>query len=234
MSERASLLTGIQKIPGAPCASRFGVQIKSLVLANQLRPGQPIVIDRLAAELGVSHTPVREALAMLEHDGWVTMRPYENPRVALIDASYVREAWQMRVLLEGWGINRATISLAADALDEMESRLATARSEARQSRFDTHLKTDLALHEMILRAAGNRLYVRMAQLVNDQSIRARALVEAIASTDDVLQIIDEHCAIVEALRSRDPDRAHQCLLDHLEAGKQRTLAALETIQAGEP
>ena len=234
MSDSASLLTGVQRIPRGPLREQVRVQIKNLVLANRLRPGQPIVIDRLASELGVSHTPVREALAMLEHDGWVTMRPYENPRVAPIDASYVREAWEMRVLLEGWGINRATHTLSDKALDEMEQRLATARQEARQSRFDTHLQTDMALHEMILRAAGNKLYERMAQLVSDQSIRARSLVEAIASVDDVLQIIDEHCAIVAALRSREADRAHQCLIDHLRAGKQRTLSALETIQTGEP
>jgi DNA-binding GntR family transcriptional regulator len=233
VSDSTSPLVRVQKIPRGPLREQVRVQIKGLILANQLRPGQPIVIDRLARELGVSHTPVREALAMLEHNGWVTMRPYENPRVALVDARYVREAWEMRVLLEGWGINRATHTLTDEALDEMDRKLDAARQEARRSHFETHLQADIDLHGMILRAAGNKLYQRMAQLVNDQSIRARSLVEAIASAGEVLQIIDEHCALVEALRSRDAELAHQRLISHLEAGRQRTLAALKAMQVSE-
>lgn len=233
MSESVSPLAGIQKIARGPLREQVRVQIKNLILANELRPGQAIVIDRLARELGVSHTPVREALAMLEHNGWVTMRPYENPRVALIDAQYVQEAWEMRFLLEGWGINRATRVLTDESLDEMTRRLAKARLEAKWSRFDTHLRTDMDLHGMILEAAGNKLYERLAHLVNEQSIRVRSLVEAIASVDEVLQIIDEHCALLRALQSRDPELAHQSLIDHLEAGRQRTLAALRAIQTGD-
>ena len=161
-------LVGIQKIPRGPLREQVRIQIKNLILANSLRPGQPVVIDRLASELGVSHTPVREALAMLGHDGWVTMKPYENPRVALIDARYVREAWDMRVLLEGWGINRATEALSDEALDEMDRKLRTARQDAQQSHFEAHLQSDEELHGLILRAAGNKLYERLAKLVSDQ------------------------------------------------------------------
>lgn len=234
MTSTVSLLGGIKKIPRGPLREQVRVQIKDLILSNQIRPGQPIVIDRLANELGVSHTPVREALVMLEHDGLVTMRPYENPRVAVVDATYVCEAWDMRTLLEGWGINRATPALSDKALDEMEQMLDRARQEALQSRFEVHMETDMALHGMILRAAGSKLYERLAQLVSDQSIRARSLVETIATSQEVLQIIDEHCGLLDALRSRDPDRAHQCLIDHLQASRERTLAALQTMQTSEP
>ena len=226
-------LDGIQKISRGPLREQVRIQIKKLILANRLRPGQPIVIDRLSSELGVSHTPVREALAMLGHDGWVTMKPYENPRVALVDARYVREAWDMRVLLEGWGITRATVALTDEALDEMDRKLNAARQEAEQSRFETHLHSDMELHGLILRAAGNKLYERLAQLVSDQSIRARSLVESIASVSEVLQIIDEHDSVVAALRSRDPELARKRLVGHLEAGRQRTLAALEKMEAGQ-
>jgi DNA-binding GntR family transcriptional regulator len=229
-NNRTPQLLGIQKISRGPLREQVRIQIKNLILANKLRPGQPVVIDRLAHELGVSHTPVREALAMLGHDGWVTMRPYENPRVAMIDTRYVQEAWDMRVLLEGWGINRATANLADEALEEMERELQEARREAEQSRFELHMQSDMDLHGMVLRAAGNKLYERLAQLVSDQSIRARSLVEAIASAEEVLGIIDEHDALVAALQSRDPELAHQRLIEHLEAGRERTLVALETMQ----
>lgn len=231
MTESESAIEGVQKIQRGPLREQVRDQIKQLILTNRLRPGQPIVIDRLASELGVSHTPVREALAMLQHDGLVRMRPYENPRVAQIEASDVREAWEMRLLLEGWAVDKVALTLPDGALDEMAKMLECARQDAEQSRYDTHLQSDIAMHGMILRATDNTLFERLAQLVSDQSIRIRSLVEAIAPAEEVLAIIDEHCAILQALRARDPDLAYERLTAHLKGGMQRTLAALEQIQA---
>lgn len=227
------MLTGIEKVQRGSLREQIQAQIKKLILTNRLLPGQSIVIDRLASELGVSHTPVREALAMLAHEGLVRMKPYDNPRVTEIDASDVREAWEMRLLLEGWAIGKATLSLSEDALDKIGRSLECARQDAQQSRYDAHLEADIAMHEMILQSTDNRLFGRLAQLVSDQSFRIRSLVEAIARTEQVLGIIDEHCAILEALRARDPELARERLVSHLEAGVQRTLAALEIMTAEE-
>jgi len=233
MDESRTMPPGVEKIHRGPLREQVRDQIKQLILTNQFRPGQPIVIDRLASELGVSHTPVREALAMLQHDGLVVMRPYENPRVAEIEASDVREAWEMRLLLEGWAINDAALNLPEDALEGIADALACARRDAGESRYDSHLESDFALHEMILQATGNRLFERLAQLVNDQSVRIRWLVETIAPAEEVLVMIDEHCGIVQALRARDQELAYERLIAHLEGGRERTLRALETISENE-
>jgi DNA-binding GntR family transcriptional regulator len=229
MDDSRYALPGVEKIQRGPLREQVRAQIRQLILTNRLRAGQPIVIDRLASELGVSHTPVREALAMLQHDGLVVMRPYENPRVAGIEASDVREAWDMRLLLEGWAIKEAALRLPEDALDRVSASLASARADAEESRYDGHLKSDFALHEMILQATQNRLFERLAQLVNDQSVRIRWLVETIATVEEVLLIIDEHCAIAQALRARDSELAYERLVAHLKGGKERTLRALEAL-----
>jgi DNA-binding GntR family transcriptional regulator len=210
------------------------MQIKQLILTNRLRPGQSIVIDRLASDLGVSHTPVREALAMLQHDGLVIMRPYGNPQVAPIDNTDVRDAWEMRLLLEGWAIEQATTTILDEDLDRLEASLADARQDALRSNYDSHLESDVAMHNLIMRAADNKLFDRLAQLVSDQSVRIRSLVEAIASAEEVLIIIDEHCAILEAWRMRDVEQTRERLLAHLEAGMKRTLDALEKMEHNEP
>ena len=231
MDETRHALPGVEKIQRGPLREQVLIQIKQLILTNRLRPGQTIVIDRLASELGVSHTPVREALAMLQHDGLVVMRPYENPRVAEIEASDVREAWEMRLLLEGWAINEAALKLPEDALEEIADALACARDDAEESKYDSHLESDFALHEMILQATDNRLFERLARLVNDQSVRIRWLVETIAPAEEVLVMIDEHCGIVQALRARDQELAYERLIAHLEGGKGRTLRALDRLSS---
>jgi DNA-binding GntR family transcriptional regulator len=232
MDDGRYTLPGVEKIQRGPLREQVRAQIKQLILTNQLHPGQPIVIDRLASELGVSHTPVREALAMLQHDGLVVMRPYENPRVAEIEATDVREAWDMRLLLEGWAINEAALKLPEDALEEIAHALACAREDAEESRYDRHLEADFAMHELILRATDNQLFQRLAQLVNDQSVRIRWLVETIAPAEEVLAMIDEHCGIVQALKVRDQELAYERLIAHLEGGRDRTLRALEKLSAG--
>jgi DNA-binding GntR family transcriptional regulator len=233
MRGTGSALTGIKKIRKGPLREQVRDQIKSLILTNHLHPGQPVVIDRLASELGVSHTPVREALAMLEHEGLVEMRPYGNPQVAEIDASYVRNAWEMRLLLEGWAVRRSVLVLSDEAFDEMERLLESAHQDAKQCQFDTHVESDIAIHELILQATDNRLFDRMAQLVSDQSIRVRWLVETIATAEEVLEIIEEHRSLLEALRARDPELAYQRLSLHLQAGMRRQLAALDRIRRDE-
>jgi DNA-binding GntR family transcriptional regulator len=226
-------ITGVQKIQKGPLREQVRVQIKQLILTNRLRPGQSIVIDRLASDLGVSHTPVREALAMLQLDGLVITRPYGNPQVAAIDDSDVRDAWEMRLLLEGWAVSKATSIVSDQDLDMLEESLDRARQDALQSQYDAHLEVDVAMHDLIVKAADNKLFNRLAQLVGDQSVRIRSLVEAIASAEEVLAIIDEHCSILEALRARDAALTHERLIDHLEAGMARTLAALDKMKENE-
>ncbi|MGQ9598909.1 MAG: GntR family transcriptional regulator [Anaerolineae bacterium] len=230
MSENGPVLTGLRKIRKGPLREQVRDQIKNLILTNYLRPGQPIVIDRLASELGVSHTPVREALAMLEHEGLVETRPYGTPQVAEIDASHVYNVWEMRLLLEGWAVKRSVLRLPEEAFDELEQFLESARREARQSRYEAHVQSDIAMHNLILQATDNSLFERMARLVSDQSIRVRWLVETIATVEEVLEIIDEHLALLDALRARDPELAHQRLTLHLKAGLERQLNALERMK----
>ena len=226
-------ITGVQKIQRGPLREQVRVQIKQLILTNRLRPGQTIVIDRLASDLGVSHTPVREALAMLQLDGLVITPPYGNPQVAEINDSDVRDAWEMRLLLEGWAVTRATSTVSDQDLDVLEESLDRARQDALQSQYDAHLEADVATHDLIIKAADNRLFDRLAQLVGDQSVRIRSLVEAIASAEEVLTIVDEHCSILEALRARDAVLTRERLIAHLEAGMERTLAALEKMKESE-
>jgi len=222
---------GIHKIHKGPLREQVRAQIRRLILTNRLLPGQAIVIDQLSNDLGVSHTPVREALAMLQYDGLVAMRPYENPRVAEVDESDVREVWHMRLLLEEWAIGRAALALSEETLDEIAVILDNAYREAELGRYDAHLESDIALHGLILEVTENKLFKRLADLVNDQSIRIRWLVEAVGSREEILSIIDEHYALLAALRARDPDLARERLHAHLETGMQRTLTALAGMEA---
>ena len=219
----------IKKVPLREEATRL---IKELILTNQLRPGQSLGIGQLADHFGVSHTPIREALGVLEREGLVRTPPYGKPEVTRIEAKDVREVWDMRLLLEQAAVEPAILGLSDELLDEMESHLYRARRAAMVADYRAHYESDVAFHRAILCCVENELFQDLAHLVEDRSIRIRTLVEATANEGDVVAIIDEHIDVLRALRARDERLARRCLIDHLEAGKKRTLAALEELRRG--
>jgi DNA-binding GntR family transcriptional regulator len=202
-------------------------QIKELILTNRLQPGQQIVIDKLAEEFGVSHTPVREALAMLERDGLIELNSYRNPQVARVTVDDVRDVYEMRLMVEVWAIERAAVTLPDQQIKEIEQMLENARIEAENHNYEPHIKADLLLHETILRATRNDLFWKMAERIHERSIHVRALVEAKGTAPQIQKIIDEHDHIVQALLAHNPEEARKSMIAHLEAGYKRTLGALE-------
>jgi DNA-binding GntR family transcriptional regulator len=219
----------LHKVKKGALRDQVGEQIKELILTNRLRPGQHIVIDKLANYLGVSHTPVREALAMLELEGLVVLNLYQNPRVAKVSAQDVREVYEMRNLVECFAVEAAAKNLTDEVFDRLVEMLRIARQDALVNNYQAHLQSDLYLHETILQSAANKLYKAMAQRVHERSIRIRSLVESTGNLREVLSIIDEHDQIIAALRTHDTQRSVQAMKRHLENGLQRTLAVLENF-----
>jgi DNA-binding GntR family transcriptional regulator len=223
-------LHSITKVEKSTLKNQISSQIKELILTNRLQPGQPIVIDKLAEEFGVSHTPVREALAMLERDGLIELSSYQNPRVANVTAADVREVYEMRLMTESWAVEQAARRLSDAQIEHIDQLLQVARDEADVNNYSPHLKVDLLLHETILRCTNNNLFWKMAQRIHERSIHVRSLVEAKGSVQDIHTIIDEHFLIMRALRAHDPEQSRMAMVAHLEAGYKRTLLVLDKKQ----
>jgi DNA-binding GntR family transcriptional regulator len=220
-------LTPIMQVHKSTLKNEISNLIKDMILTNRLQPGQPIVIDKLAEEFGVSHTPVREALAMLERDGLIVLNSYKNPQVADVTAKDVTEVFEMRLMTESWAVERAALNLSDAQIDRIDQMLQVARKEAGENNFAPHLKADLLLHETIMRSTHNELFWKVAQRIHERSIHVRALVEASGTAQEIYQIIDEHELIIQALRARDPGQARKAMVAHLEGGEARTLRVLE-------
>lgn len=222
----------VEKLQTPPLRERVYERLKQRILRLEWCPGDQIVIDQVADELSVSHTPVREALAMLELDGLVSMQQYKTPRVASIDEQDVREVYEMRILLEGWAAYQAAGLLRDSDLAEIEKTILRGSQEIVEGHFETHLHADVGLHDLILRAAPNSLFQRLAQQVTDRSVRIRALVEADRGAEVALAIDREHLEIVGALMSHKPELARDLVVTHLKAAMGRTLNVLSNTASG--
>lgn len=216
-----------QRVNKSTLKDQISSRIKELILANRMPPGQPIFIDKLAEEFSVSHTPVREALAMLERDGLIELNSYQNPRVATVTVADVRDVYEMRLMVESWAVERAAVNLSEKQIEHIEKLLQVARKEAALNNYEPHLNVDLLLHETLMRSTNNKLFWTLAQRIHERSILIRSLVEATGSTQEIEKIIDEHLFIIQSLCTHDPQLSRKALVTHLEAGYMRTLRVLD-------
>ena len=179
-------------------ALRDGVYdvLLELLLANGVAPGASLSIEGLARDLGVSPTPVREALGQLEHTGLVTRAP-----LAELETAHNQHA------------------LAARRVERMTARHPEKMDWSTMRRY---FNVDWEFHLVLLRNCGNRYLLEMAEDLAPHIHRLRQSMTY--GTNDVEQAHTEHEAILEAVRAADPDLATEAMAVHLEAVRERAWA----------
>jgi DNA-binding GntR family transcriptional regulator len=190
--------------------------IKRAILAGELRPGQSLVEAELAQRLGVSKTPVREALKTLAGAGLVTMSPYRGATVRAIDADTARAIYDMRLLLEPEAVRRA-VRRAHDGAADGQAGLAAAgaaldRADASSGEAERSL-ANREFHRALYRDCGNPLLVGALDDLRDQT----ALVSAAAWQREPSwrEEAGEHRAILGAAAGGDADQAARLLAAHI-------------------
>ncbi|MDR2179941.1 MAG: GntR family transcriptional regulator [Synergistaceae bacterium] len=208
----------------------FGEQIyqtlKERILSNYYAPGTLLQIEKLAAEMGVSSTPIRETLFKLHSIGLVNIVRNKGALVSGIDAVMARNVWQFRMLLETFVAREAVPNIQAADLKNLKTTIEGYLENL--SDFDLYQRIDRELHLLLCDNAENDLVKEALKNLLDQSRRVRYFAESHPPVEDILiTISQEHMAIVEALESRDPDAVVRALEHHLAQGEKRVLRALE-------
>ncbi|WP_327711708.1 GntR family transcriptional regulator [Streptomyces sp. NBC_00464] len=182
--------------------------IKHAILTAQLRPGQALVETELAAQFGVSKTPVREALKTLAGTGLVVMSQYKGATVRLVDASMAREVYDVRLLLEPEALRRSITRKAS--LDEAQEALE--RADSAGDKADRSL-ANRDFHRALYLPCGNPLLARMLDEVRDQA----ALVSTVAwsTIPSWEREAAEHREILRLALADDADAAAGALHDHI-------------------
>ena len=178
--------------------------IRHHILTGQLRPGQPLVETDLAQRLGVSKTPVREALRTLAGSGLVTMSRYKGAAVRAVDETLARSVYEVRVLLEPEAVRQAVASGASMA----EAREALERSDAATDRAERIL-ANRDFHRAMYCPCDNALLTRILDDLRDQT--ALVSVAAWSRRPTWRREATEHRAILAAAAAGDPVDAAELL-----------------------
>lgn len=188
--------------------------IKDAILSGELKPGDRIVETRWARELGVSQSPVREAIRELEIIGLVENRPFQGSYVKELTVKDVKDSYRVRMSLEKLGMEDAVANITDEQLQDIYVVMKEMEAAAENHEFDLYIKKDALFHQMIMEASQNKTVIR---LWSQCYIREWTHIGTKKLSDIGLEkLAVRHEAIYDALKARDVDRAVHAVVTHLE------------------
>jgi DNA-binding GntR family transcriptional regulator len=187
--------------------------LRAAIVDGRLEAGERYSVGALADRLGVSRTPVREALLVLERQGLVRFERNKGVRIVAPSAADLEEVFVLRLLLEVPAVRRAASRLTEEDLDALDRELDAMADEIARGGEGPFMAHDQRFHAILLDAAGNRRLAAQVDQLRDH-VRLRGA-STVGRSRDLAAIHAEHVTIRDALRSRDPEAAASAMRAHL-------------------
>ncbi|KQW61114.1 MULTISPECIES: GntR family transcriptional regulator [unclassified Ensifer] len=195
-----------------PISGKAYANIKRRILDLTLPPGELLSETRLAAEFGLSRTPVREALKRLENEGLVDVVPQQGSFVSPIRREFLMDAQFARAALECALVCQASGTRSDKDLAILDANLSAQRQAAENGDFDTLYRLDEEMHEALALAAGRP---HIWSLISDIKIHMDRARKLTLRPDHVPTLLAQHQAIIDAVRAQDNAAAEQAMNAHL-------------------
>ncbi len=183
------------------------------ILTGELKPGERLMEIHLADRLGVSRTPIREAIRKLELEGLVTMIPRRGAEVAQISAQNLKDVLEVRQALDALGVELACERITDEGLAELKEACDHFAEMTKTKDATIITKADVALHDVIIRATGNERLQQMISNLSEQMYRYRF--EYIKDSSYHALLIEEHRRIYESIAARDKEQAVKEIQEHI-------------------
>lgn len=188
--------------------------LRKAILTGELKPGERLMEIHLANRLGVSRTPIREAIRKLELEGLVIMIPRRGAEVAQITEKSLKDVLEVRRALDA-----LCVELACDRIDEEATQQLKKACEEFERATETKdattiAKADVELHDIIVRATGNQRLIQLINNLSEQMYRYRF--EYIKDENRHDNLIDEHRMIYESIVKRDKESAARAAKIHID------------------
>ncbi len=194
--------------------------LREAIISGVLRPGERLMEIQLAEELGVSRTPVREAIRKLELEGFVIMIPRRGTYVADLSIKDINEVFEVRSALDSLANGLAAERITEEELEQMERLLVQISACVDNGNMEKIVELDGQFHDILYRASRNDRLVGIINNLREQLTRFRTI--SMAYPGRLKKTIEEHTQLVEAIAARDVDLAQQLAVEHM-ANSEQTL-----------
>jgi GntR family transcriptional regulator, rspAB operon transcriptional repressor len=217
-----------ERAGGATARDQVYAALREAIVSAELEPGRRLSENELAERLGVSRTPVREALARLRDDRLVAIVPQLGTFVTLISDDAIADAAFVREALECSAIRLATERATAPQLEALQANLVAQERAERDGDVDAFDSLDAALHRSLCELSGRDIAWSLSRRANGHLDRVRRL--SLPEPGYLAEMVAEHRAVVAAVADGDADRAEETLRHHL----RMVLSGLPQIRAAHP
>ncbi len=189
------------------------VKLENDILNGKYMPGESLKEAKIASELKVSRTPVRESIRQLELEGLVAYIPNKGVIVKGLSLEDIRDIFDIRMKIEGLAAKRAAANITPDQLKELKEVVEFEEFYTQKGDAEQILKLDTKFHEIIFRASGSRLLDRTLTSFHHYIQRARNL--SLKDNERAKKALIEHMAIMEAIRLGDKEKAEALMSEHI-------------------
>ena len=204
-------------------------QIKTLILCNEILPGQKLHHQELSERLGVSRTPVREALTRLAQEGYVTLLPNRGFTCKEIRLQEADDLYQLREALEAFAVEKAVENLTEASFTGLSAKI-NAYGKDVQKRFTRdRLVYDQNIHLEIARLSGNETLTKTLAQVFERIILKRRT-DGLYDPARGITAHQEHLKLLQAMKKHNTQEAVKLVRAHIHAGRNNVLADLKQRQ----
>jgi DNA-binding GntR family transcriptional regulator len=211
-------------------SARVYSQIKQLILCNEIMPGQKLHHQQLSERLGVSRTPVREALTRLVQEGYVSFLPNRAFTCKEIRLQEAEELYELRESLEAFAVEKADEKLTDYSIAELRQKMDSYGQDVQNHFTRERLVYDQDVHLTIAQIAGNETLQNTLSHVFERIVLKRRT-DGIYDPARGLTAHQEHVELLDAMARHDAQAAVAIVRRHIQAGKKNVLADLRQRQA---
>ena len=202
--------------------------LRQAILRGELKPGERLMEIALANRLGVSRTPVREAIRMLELEGLVIMIPRRGAQVAQITEQDLNDVLEVRLGLEELAVRFACERITDEEIKALGMAVKEFEKKMSNSDLSAQAEADVKFHEIIYGATHNQRLVQIINNIREQMYRYR--IEYLKDVESRKTLVKEHYEICDALKRRDEESAVEKMCIHIRNQQEAILRSLEREQ----
>ena len=204
-------------------------QIKNLILCNEVLPGQKLHHQELSERLGVSRTPVREALTRLVQEGYVSLLPNRGFTCKEIRLQEANELYELREALEVFAVEKAIENLKEGALSALSAKMTLYGHDVQKRFTRDRLIYDQDVHLEVARLSGNETLTKTLTQVFERIILKRRT-DGLYDPARGMTAHQEHLKLLQAMKRRNAQEAVKIVRAHIRAGKDNVLSDLKQRQ----
>jgi len=187
--------------------------LKNAILNGDLKPGERLMEIALAEQLGVSRTPVREAIRKLELENFIEMIPRKGAYVAEVKAKDILDILEIRALLEGFAAGSAAKKMTEEEIKQLSSTLDKFEKAIGKEDRQAMIESDNKFHDLIFQATRNKKLIEIVNSLQDQFQRFRVIY--FNEFDNYSDLQSSHRSIHEAIANRNHDEARNHAEHHV-------------------